>query len=330
MLQNKITYIIQDLLLEHKYVIIPQLGGFVSKYQSAIINNEKESIIPPSQIISFNQNLKNDDGLLTNAYARKEGISVKLAEIDINLFVKDIFLKLDSGRTVVLKKIGKLKFNQQLNIEFKANIVSNFNAHSYGLVDVSCIPLNMNEIVEKKKINVFAKNTLKRVVIIVPILVLGMVLSYYINQGNIFQTSSKITASIVPGIVENNNKSSNLSVADQIDHKVDKKNALAYTEKAEKVESNIEKSEIKVPKTIVEKEISTLNKFQLVAGSFKSKANAKRLSKKIEKLNFQPQIVKNGSQYRVIASTYSNKEAAKKVRTTLKNKKIKTWINTLK
>ena len=68
----------------------------------------------------------------------------------------------------------------------------------------------------------------------------------------------------------------------------------------------------------------------MVAGSFKSKKNAKRLVKKIEKLNFQPEIVKNGNRYRVIASSYSNKEEAKKLKETLKNKKIKTWINTLK
>jgi len=329
-MQNKITYIIQDLLLEHKYVIIPQLGGFVTKYQSAIIDTEKETIKAPSQIISFNQDLKEDDGLLTNAYAQKEAVSIKTAELEINLFVKDIFLKLDSGRTVVLKKIGKLKFNQQLNIEFIVNKVSNYNAHSYGFVDVNCIALNMNEIVEKKNKSTLTRKSFKRAAVIIPLLVAGVILSFYINNNSIFQTQISQVASIIPVINNSDNKSQDLSIADQIDLNTNKKNALAYSEKTNTIPENTVSVETKITKPTVNKEISIINRFQLIAGSFKSKKNAKRLAKKIEKYNFEPEIVKNGNSYRVVASSYSNKEDANEVRETLKNKKIKTWINTLK
>lgn len=59
---------IEKLLLKHDCVIIPALGGFVTHYESAYQDSESGMYYPPSRSISFNSQLKMNDGLLVQAY----------------------------------------------------------------------------------------------------------------------------------------------------------------------------------------------------------------------------------------------------------------------
>ncbi len=91
--------------------------------------------------------------------------------------------------------------------------------------------------------------------------------------------------------------------------------------------------ELKAEEQVVSKvklKAEDLLKYQLVVGSFKSEANANRLSKKIQKLEYQSIVIKMGHRYRVIASSYSTKSEAKKAKKALKTNKMSSWINILK
>lgn len=338
--------------MEYSYVSIPQLGGFVSEYKPAQILVEKNIILPPSKHISFNAELKSNDGLLINALVQKEGVSIESAEQLVKIFVKDIFVLLDDGRKVILQKLGVLRFNQQLNIEFVLEQKENFNPHSYGMTEQSFSVLSSKEIVEKKNKQFFTRKTLKYAAVIMPFLLVGTVLSIYL--GSIGFLSMNIDkASFVPSIFKNEKEvtsPSNRTISEQIDDKVKQKNALAYTEPAvvlvedkeptkidltvkneaipEVVEKNIDsaKKEEVLKETINSKKL----KYQLIAGSFKSEKNANKLLKKFKKLDIHPEIIKKGNRYRVIAASYADKNEAKKVKKELKSIKISTWINTLK
>lgn len=356
MMQEQIIKTIQDLLLEYNYVAIPQLGGFVSKYKSAEIVLEKNIILPPSKKISFNANLKEDDGLLVNNIAKRYQLTVNEAEKNIKEFVKNIFVRLDEGQKVSLEKIGIFKFNQQLNIEFEVENTENYNPHSYGMVSASCIALTDNEIVDKKNKQIFTRSHLIKAAVILPFLIVGAVLSIYLNSIGLFVRTNSQETSVVSLPIENKSLKTaeeENPIAKEIDHKTDKKNALAYVEpskkeilqvkipkkiKLEKVEKILVKAE-SIKKLEIEKEKPVENqvskeevflKYQLVAGSFKSKTNAQRLSKKIQKLDIEAEIIKMGHRYRVIAASYSNKKEAVKAKKSLKQQKVKTWINTLK
>jgi len=349
---KQISKTIQNLLLDYNYVAIPQLGGFVSNYQSARIIEDKNIILPPSKLISFNSDLKNNDGLLIHALAQQEQITLQQSEQLIKLFVKEVFIRLDEGKKIVLDRIGFLRFNQQLNIEFEFDSSENYYAHSYGMVGVSCSTLSENEIVERKKQILFTKKNFIRAAVLIPFLVVGTILSIYLNNIGMFTTYGGQQASVITVPI---NKKSNVvsennnTISAQIDLKTEKKNALAYSEPMRKTVSAIKEKDVKIKCSEVvestcnnEKETSVSEKnnkeikstpelkYQLIAGSFKGEANAKRLLRKIEKLNYQPIIIKKGNRFRVIASAYSNKQEAVKIKKELKQRKISTWVNTLK
>ncbi|NLA48282.1 MAG: hypothetical protein GX876_02335, partial [Bacteroidales bacterium] len=59
-----ITSFIRELLFSHDCVIVPGFGGFVGNYAPARIDRATSTFYPPSKQISFNRNLRNNDGLL--------------------------------------------------------------------------------------------------------------------------------------------------------------------------------------------------------------------------------------------------------------------------
>ena len=75
---------ISDLLFRYQCVIVPGFGAFLTKETSAIIDVENNVFNAPTKLISFNANLKNNDGLLANRISDSEKISFYLAGITVH------------------------------------------------------------------------------------------------------------------------------------------------------------------------------------------------------------------------------------------------------
>src|SRR5690554_7220130 len=74
-----ITTYISDLLYRYECVILPGFGAFLTRNQSARIDEETNSFYPPSKVISFNRQLQANDGLLANYVASVENCSYEIA-----------------------------------------------------------------------------------------------------------------------------------------------------------------------------------------------------------------------------------------------------------
>ncbi len=124
---------IYTLLLQHDIVIIPGLGAFVSEYQPAEISDESDEIKPPSKTISFNTQLKNNDGLLVGHIAEKLHISHFNALVRIEKERDEMLFKLDKGDEVFVEGVGTLSYNEQGEIVFEASEEENMLLDSFGL-----------------------------------------------------------------------------------------------------------------------------------------------------------------------------------------------------
>ncbi|WP_163324980.1 HU domain-containing protein [Draconibacterium mangrovi] len=124
---------IYTLLLQHDIVIIPGLGAFVSEYKPAEISDESDEIKPPSKTISFNGQLKNNDGLLVGHIAEKLHISHFNALVRIEKERDEMLFKLDKGDKVFVEGVGTLSHNEQGEIVFEASEEENMLLDSFGL-----------------------------------------------------------------------------------------------------------------------------------------------------------------------------------------------------
>ncbi len=130
----KIDKHINDLLYEYDCVIVPEFGGFVSNYAAAKIHPTNHTFIPPSKNISFNKNLKNNDGLLANHIAITEKTSYSNAVKYLQLFTLNTNTKLKKGVKVTIEEVGTLYLDLERKIQFNPES-TNHLLDSFGLTN---------------------------------------------------------------------------------------------------------------------------------------------------------------------------------------------------
>jgi hypothetical protein len=129
----KLEQYISELLFQYDCVIVPNLGGFVTNYKPASIQQIQNKIYPPSKGISFNKNLNNNDGLLINFIAQKEGITYDVALKNIETLVIKINTDLKLKKRVLLNTVGTLFLDNENRIQFEPDNTINYLLDSYGL-----------------------------------------------------------------------------------------------------------------------------------------------------------------------------------------------------
>jgi len=124
---------ISDLLYRYQCVTVPGFGAFLTETVSAHVTGSASSFFPPKKVISFNANVKNNDGLLANHLALQEKISYELAVIKIGDVVNEWSYLLQSRNRVVLKNIGEISVNNEMNWVFEPANTVNYLKDSFGL-----------------------------------------------------------------------------------------------------------------------------------------------------------------------------------------------------
>ena len=126
------TYI-SDLLYRYDCVTVPGLGAFLTNRLSAKVHESTHTFYPPKKVLSFNEQLQNNDGLLANYIAEVEKTPYATATEKISEHVKSIKSFLVEGETIQFDNIGKLILNADGNIVFDPSNHINYLTDSFGL-----------------------------------------------------------------------------------------------------------------------------------------------------------------------------------------------------
>ncbi|WP_264560069.1 SPOR domain-containing protein [Flavobacterium sp. N2270] len=124
---------IAALLYRFQCVTLPGFGAFISELESAKVAGSASTFNPPKKKITFNPNVKNNDGLLANHIALQENISFEKASEVIAFQVSKWITSLEQREKVVLAKIGEISTNADLNWVFEPYEDVNYLTSSFGL-----------------------------------------------------------------------------------------------------------------------------------------------------------------------------------------------------
>jgi hypothetical protein len=113
-------------------VVVPHLGGFVTNYKPARID-DKGRAFPPRKDISFNRNLTGSDGLLEKKICEEEGITFEVASEKIRSEVTRYWQTLNGGSRLEFKKVGVLYIDTDKNLRFEPDTSYNYLISSFGL-----------------------------------------------------------------------------------------------------------------------------------------------------------------------------------------------------
>lgn len=124
---------ISDLLYRYQCVTVPGFGAFLTETVSAHVTGSASSFFPPKKVVSFNANVKNNDGLLANHVALQEKISYELAVIKINDVAAEWTYLLQNRNRLALKNIGEISVNNEMNWVFEPANTLNYLTDAFGL-----------------------------------------------------------------------------------------------------------------------------------------------------------------------------------------------------
>lgn len=127
---------IGDLLYRYQCVTIPDFGSFLTKNQSARIDKETNTFYPPTKQLSFNSQLRSNDGLLAKYISEVEGLSYEDVLIQLQQVVVLWKKSLDNKEKINLKNIGDLSLSSDEKFVFEPENQVNYLTSSFGLTSM--------------------------------------------------------------------------------------------------------------------------------------------------------------------------------------------------
>ena len=327
---------INQLLYTYDCVIIPDFGGFVTRYYPAEIQEGTYMFRPPSKRISFNERLKENDGLLAHYLSKQEGITYQEALQSIEISVRSWRRILESGNKITLEGVGKMYANAEGKIQFSPALDVNFLTSSYGLTifrspaisEDSMLTQNITNSAERSIKNLETRDKVyysnafsgifRAALVLVPF---GTVVFLALDSSKIFNSdSSKSSSAIMPGIeliqetlytkntIEEELPKSETQFVEEKDNAVEE--APKEIKRAEPVEvKEAVLAPVESPNTKI---TNSLAPFQIIVGAFVIEENAKALTQSLINAGFEAHILpKEGNFYKVSAGGFSSQNEAR-------------------
>jgi hypothetical protein len=157
--QQTIIKGIRELLFTHNYLVLPGFGGFVLKANPAHFGNSGTLLLPAAKTVSFNAQLRQNDGILAHWLQEKMGCGAKEALQHLQDFTGYCSGILTARRRLTVDRIGFFYLDFEGNTCFEPQADSNFLTESFGLGPVSIKEIE-TPVAEAKREPVFVDRTL--------------------------------------------------------------------------------------------------------------------------------------------------------------------------
>ncbi len=131
---------LKKLLYQYDCIVVPELGAFLTHYQSAVYTETSGLYLPPRKRVAFNEALRFDDGILANYIMLHEPVTREGAQRLVSSFVSDLRMQVEATGRFELEGIGTFTQNEESRLQFSPGLRQNFFGDSYGM---SAIPARL-------------------------------------------------------------------------------------------------------------------------------------------------------------------------------------------
>jgi cell division septation protein DedD len=323
--------IVYDLLWEHECVVVPDFGAFIVNPRSAIVEENQNLILPPSNEISFNPAVKKNDALLVNFVADQLNWDYSKAKEEVLKAASAWERKLSLERFLELEGVGTFRKTDDGRLIFQQANEENFSHASYGLQPLRLKPLQQEGILRRleepvKKHPNLSGGVLSKMkyvaaaALFIPIIFVaswitfsgegmndkfvGLDFNFFSNQTEVKDDS--VAEKLSPDVSTIKDESFKAFFTEEeqklIEEKIisDKETEFesipekTSIEVAPEVQAAVQKKKVEEIKTIKPKTVkasATAFKFAIVAGCFRSIENAQDFQKELEQKGYDAQII---------------------------------------
>lgn len=138
---NTVIRHIEYLISRNDCVIVPEFGAFLASYRNARFT-EHNTMLPPSRIFSFNNDLRHNDGSLIWSVAKAQGISYQAAASIVDAEVAAMRRQLIAQGELAIGKLGLLRHNNADDItEFEPYDTDRLSVSTAWLPEIEIRPI---------------------------------------------------------------------------------------------------------------------------------------------------------------------------------------------
>ena len=285
---------ISELLYRYECVVVPGLGAFLTHKVSAEIDAQTQVFSPPKKRLSFNEQLQQNDGILTNHIATSEKVSYKNALAKIAKQVAEIQHRLKQNETVSLKYVGDLSLHKTGALEFEPSYHLNYMTAAFGLSQFVSpevkrdLPLKVVGAKEKETTLILASRKSRTNTVIkyaaVAVIMLGL--------GGFMLSNAYI-------------------------QHIEKENIVAQEKARIALDNQIQEATflVNTPLPAITIDIEKPSgSFHIVAGAFRVKANSERKLRQLKRLGFNARVIGQNRYglHQVVFESYKERRAAER------------------
>lgn len=340
-----VANLISELLHTTDCVTIPDFGAFVVNQVSAKLDAVKHKVSPPGPQISFNKNIKNNDGLLANFIATSENITYPEA-VD---YVKNLANEIQT----TLKQSNRFEFGVLGNFYVAPGNILKFEPgpgnpnFDLGLHSMTLTPLADEPWADRHAIGNTTKEEKEissaegrspipwgKIAMGIIALPLGAYLAWMPTQTNIFSKTENFNFSELNPFgkapIENyETRATPLTINESEAEEITQQLSEEIPELHSSDELQNLNEEVENPNPPVNEEIT--DNYHLIGGCFGSKENAYKLIETMKKNGVSAQILDyNKGLHRVSLGGYQTEADARRALKDLKaNYNTNAWVLTL-
>lgn len=294
-----IEHYIGQLLYRYQCVTVPGFGAFLTEIQSAQWVESANSFFPPKKMISFNANIKNNDGLLANHIARAEKTSYEYAISAIQYEVLNWKKALEQNKMLTIKNIGIFSLNASDNLIFTPADQKNYLTSSFGLASFIAPTVKRESLEDKEEVIEESQ-------------VISMIPEErkdrsYLKYAAVFVLGLGLLGSVGYPVYQNQITTQRVlveqAVQKQVENKIQEATFFIKSPMAPVTLSVKTNKEVKMP-------------YHVVAGAFRDENNAEQVFKKLSKMGYKArrlEVNKHGL-YPVLYGSFTTYAEAYKVK----------------
>ena len=132
---------LQQLVMQRDTVILPGFGALETQYEPAAFDYVQSKLHPPNKSLTFNENLRLNDGTLIQFVQRRDDTDYETAKLRVEQFINDLRRQLDARETVHVAGIGKFFLDLNDKVHFLPEGQSQLYPATFGLPTISATPV---------------------------------------------------------------------------------------------------------------------------------------------------------------------------------------------
>lgn len=302
----RITKHIEQLLLLHDCVIIPQIGGFVLQAIPASSRTEENYFQPMRKEVVFNSALQHRDGLLHDSYMQTYHIDYHKAEKMVEDDISEIKNTLRQYGKVNFDKIGSLTFGSEGQYVFHPGKTDLLAMDYYGMNSFHFPAL---PVLEKDEEGIIITPTRKKDIFYIPV-------NMRFVRGMVSAAAAILLFFIVSTPVKDVRKSS--YTAGIIPHELLSK-SIPHAMEEVTAEEEIKVEEVVSPVETITEPVVKPKTYHIIIGSFPNEAKANDYISGIDKNTYsETGIVVRDGRYRVYAHKFFDRSEAERYLSTIR------------